>query len=153
MCTHFDTLIHILWQFRVQFTYKYISLHISRALTSWAQGTVCTEFQNSFRIKYLFLTNKVTTNLGKIMESYMNIWSYMLFDLNTLFYYLGPQGALFEHSVQTPLVKAEPLKDLRWVCDNWLNMEQAFIFANVRFKVCWKWLEFKIDGCYFFFYN
>lgn len=25
----------------------------------------------------------------------------------------GPEGALFEHSVETPLVKAEPLKDLR----------------------------------------
>ncbi|MCI4385995.1 hypothetical protein PGIGA_G00057020 [Pangasianodon gigas] len=25
----------------------------------------------------------------------------------------GPQGALFEHSVETPLVKAEPLRDLR----------------------------------------
>lgn len=26
---------------------------------------------------------------------------------------LGPEGALFQHSVETPLVKAEPFKDLR----------------------------------------
>ncbi|MEQ2186554.1 hypothetical protein GOODEAATRI_029770 [Goodea atripinnis] len=38
------------------------------------------------------------------------------FDILYLFFFTGPEGALFQHSVEVPLLKSELLKDLKLEC-------------------------------------
>uniref|UniRef100_A0A8C6U6K0 Gamma-sarcoglycan n=1 Tax=Neogobius melanostomus TaxID=47308 RepID=A0A8C6U6K0_9GOBI len=54
---------------------------------------------------------KYTVRAGRQKKmSSVVIWSIEMYFLP---FPLGPEGALFQHSVQVPLLKAEPLKDLR----------------------------------------
>lgn len=49
----------------------------------------------------------------------------------------GPEGALFQHSVEVPLLKSELLKDLRWECSHLVGMNDTDRLMKLYFISLW----------------